>query len=551
MVGAVLALSGRVVALLLAFATWGCESGSQAPTPRDATPPRDVHLDAPHQLAPPRVTVSSPRGAAFEDVTDAAGMDLLHASLADYFVTGQAWGDVDGDGWVDLYLTSTRGPNALFRNRGDGTFAPSPLSPQVELADALSGGAVFVDFDNDGWQDLYVLNLGDNHLFRNVEGRAFVDVTARAGVSAFGAGESASFGDYDRDGFLDLYVANWFCFESLCEGAPASDYLFHNEGDGTFRDVSALLGVSHLDGAGFIGRWVDYDDDGDADLYLLNDKGTDGPAPEGGPTNRNVLWRNEGPGCGGWCFQEVAIEVGADARMDAMGIAAADYDADGDLDFFMSNTGPAVLLRNEGGRFVDVATELGVDYHADAVSWGASFLDVDHDGDLDLYLAVGTLGVEPPANPLFLGSPEGLFTPALEVEQGGVVTYTIGVNSADYDQDGDLDLIIGHRDWGYRLLRNRWGASSGHHWVALRLVGGGSVNRDAIGARVVVHSDDGRVQLRDIACGSSIGGNDERLAHFGLGRARPTQIEVIWPDGSTTAVDPSLHDRITVVVHHD
>lgn len=477
----------------------------------------------------------------FVDVTYEAGVEARHIGVGAYLITGQAWGDVDRDGVLDLYVTTSVGANQLLLGRGDGTFRLSPLNDHVALVDRASGGAVIVDYDNDGWPDLYVTDLGPNALLRNLEGRGFADVTREAGVAVPGQGESSSWADYDLDGHLDLYVANWFCDEQ-CQGDSndANDRLFHSRGDGTFEDVSYLLGDRLRDGAGFIAAFADLDDDGDADIYLLNDKGS--PTfidTEPGPTARNVLWLNEGPGCGGWCFREAAVELGADARLDAMGVAVGDIDEDLDLDLYMSNTGPAMLLRNDGPEgFTSDAAARAVDHSS--ISWATSFIDLDNDGLLDLYLAVGDAW-SAGGNRIFRNRGAGAFEDLSLRDADQLHGYTVGVNQADFDGDGGLDLVVGDRNGQYRLLRNLAAAATDNTWIRFRLEGRGSVNRDAVGARVEVTTTSGRRLRRDVVLGSGIGGNDDLALHFGLGRERVAEAEITWPGGETRRfLDPAV-----------
>lgn len=470
----------------------------------------------------------------FENVSEQTGVVMTRQS--NERITGQAWGDYDQDGWLDLYLTHTHGPNVLYRNNGDGTFSLSPHSERVALPDALSGGATFADYDNDGWPDLYVVNWGANALFHNDSGQGFTDVTETAGVGDTSNGKTASWGDYDADGYLDLYVANWACAPRC--GRPIegdTDRLYRNNGDGTFLDVTRLLKGSGVRGAGFVASFVDFDNDGDLDIYLVNDEFIN---PVG-----NALWRNDGPGCDGWCFTNISAESGADTRVMGMGLATADYDGDGDLDFYFSNGGPMTLLQNLGdGTFQDVATAAGVDFPA--IGWGAVFFDYDNDGWQDLYLAVmEPINRETAANPLFRNEGNGTFTNLGESSGAADPGRTIGVAYADYDQDGWVDLVIGNYDSGYVLYRNRGAQLLDHNWLTLKLIGQNGVNRDAVGARVVVTDSNGRTQLQDVINGASLGAGNSLELHFGLGQATVRNVEIRWPDGTTQSIGPLAHNQ--------
>ena len=481
-------------------------------------------------------------GQYFDNVTVPAG--LIYQRQGTERLIGQAWGDVDGDGWLDLYVTDHAGPNRLYQNMGDGTFRLHPWADAVSLPTAESSGAIFVDYDNDGRPDLLVLNWGANHLFRNT-GQGFEDVTEAAGLAGdTGHGKTASWGDYDNDGHLDLYIANWSC-SPRC-GRPMQgdrDTLYHNNGDGTFTDVTiALLGGTKTRGAGFIATFVDYDNDGDLDIYLVNDEFIN---PIG-----NMLWRNDGPGCGGWCFTEVASDIGANTRAMGMGLATADYDLDGQLDFYFSNAGPMFLLRNEAGSFRDVAVATGTQLGRDYVGWGAIFFDYDNDGWPDLYLAISDyLGRDgrPPADILFRNNREGGFDiiPPLVsgLDKGG---RSLGVAYADYDNDGWLDMVVGYFDGNYQLFHNTGKAGADHGRLAVQLIGGGDVNRDAIGARVTLELSDGRTLLQEVKAGSSLGAGDSLILHFGLGQATVRQLTIRWPNGTQeTHPNIPINQRLT------
>ncbi|MEQ9502367.1 MAG: CRTAC1 family protein [Deltaproteobacteria bacterium] len=475
---------------------------------------------------------------AFDDVTVCAGVTGGRGYIHDYRTSGQAWADVDGDGDLDLYVTDSLGPNTLYANRGDGTFEVSEMNAMVADTPNASGGALFADYDNDGDQDLFVLSFGRNTLYRNDGGVAFVDITEEAGVGGVGMGQTGAFGDYDKDGFLDLYVTNWGCFLCAPEGEDwvtyGADLLYHNNGDGTFTDVSGLMTVHERTGAGYVASWFDYDNDLDLDLYVVNDKGYEGDPEPGSAINRNVLWENVGPGCAGWCFRERAIEAGADQRLEGMGLAIADYDDDDDLDLFFTNTGMPVLLENDGqGNFTDVTERAGVGF--DHTSWGAVFFDYDNDGDQDLYYALGrTFGFDNP-NRLFENLGDGTFADVSDVSGADGASYDIGVAAGDYDQDGAVDLVVGQFARGYRLLRNRTNEREGHGWISVRLEGGGPINRDGIGSRVFVETDDGRIQMQELKCGSSNGAGNDLALHFGLGDATTARVFVRWPDGLITS----------------
>lgn len=477
----------------------------------------------------------------YQDVTAAAGINSPRASTDGEKVTGQAWGDYDQDGWLDLYVTDTDGPNTLYRHNGDGTFSVSPLNAQVALPDAESAGAIFADYDNDGWPDLLVLNWGPNVLFRNEQGQGFVDVTAVAGVAGDQNSKTAAWGDYNGDGYLDLYVANWAC-DPRCgrsiEGEKDAFYL--NNRDGTFSDVTNLLPGGKTRGAGFVASFVDFDNDGDLDIYLVNDEFIN---PVG-----NALWRNDGPYCLGWCFTEISAAAGADTRVMGMGLATGDYDNDGNLDFYFSNAGPMTLLQNQGdGTFGNVAETAGVRY-AQGVGWGAVFLDYDNDGWQDLYLSImeGVAGGSP-ANPLFHNNGDGTFTNLGESSGAANPGRTIGVAAADYDQDGWVDLIIGNYDTGYFLYRNMTGSQFSNNWLTLKLVGSGYVNRDAVGARVTVTDSNGRSQLQEVKNGSSLGSGDWLELHFGLGTATVDEVRIRWPGGQEDVLDDlAVNQRHTI-----
>lgn len=454
----------------------------------------------------------------FLDVTASVGLVAPHQTPPQTYVIGQAWGDFDRDGWPDLYVTNAIGPNSLWRNH-NGSFIEAPLSSQVALSESLSSGALFGDYDNDGYLDLYVLNWGANVLWRNQQGEGFEDVTLTAGVGDPGRGQSAAWGDVDEDGYLDLLVANW-C--STCD-SDAPSALYRNNGDGTFANWTDLMGDGAA-GPAYVGSFVDYDNDGDLDIYLVKDR----------VTYANVLWRNDGPGCSGWCFSDVSAAAGADAYVQGMGLALGDYDGDLDLDFYFSDAGPMVLLQNQTSQgnpiFVDQSATAGVNF--DAIGWGTAFLDYDRDGWADLYLA--TMDADPTrANRLFHNQGDGTFLDVSANSGASDPRASLGVAYADYNRDGWLDMVVGNWNVGYAVYENRGMTGQEHHWLQVRLRGGGPVNQDAIGARLYVTTNDGRTQLQELHNGSGLGGGHVLELYMGLGAALPLTATLVWPDGLT------------------
>ena len=473
-----------------------------------------------------KATAVSNGAAPFQEVGPAVGLSMTHqlpSQPGDYFIIGQAWGDYDGDGWSDLYLTSGNGPNRLFHNNGDGTFAEVLDFPMLALTTTINSGANFVDFDNDGWLDLYVLGLGGNHLFHNVAGQSWLDVSLVSGLADEGQGETSAWADFDADGWLDVYVVNWAC-ESCPEGYR--DGLYFNNGDGTFNDISAQLHISSTLGPGFTASSVDFDNDGDLDIYVVNDK-----------HYGNVLWRNDGPGCGGHCFVNIVGPAGAATEVFGMGLAVGDYDHDHDLDFFFTDIGPSTLLQNQTSQgtpnFLDVSAAAGVNF--DAIGWGTVFFDYNNDGWLDIYQAVMNAAVTQ-TNRLFENAMNGSF---LDVSDGSGANHngpTLGVAYADYDRDGHLDLIIGNLNEAYHLYHNE-GVDG--NWLSVNLIGGGTINQQAIGSRVFLTATNGMVMMQEVANGSSLGAGNSLALHFGLGAADVAALRIDWPDGNSTLLSGS------------
>jgi len=471
---------------------------------------------------------------SFEDHTQSSGIAASHDRV--YLITGQAWGDFDNDGYDDLYTTSSDGTNTLWRNRGDGTFdLVDPTGPHA-LADQISGGASFVDYDHDSDLDLLVLARGQPALLQAQPEGGFVDVASATGLTRVGDGESAAWADFDGDGWLDLYIANWYYQEN--ETAPESrDALYRNNGDGTFTDVTDWLDNDRTRGPAFAAIWFDYDNDGDSDLYVVNDKFWG-----------NLLWRNDGPGCNGWCFSDVSVASGTHRPADSMGVTVGDYDNDGDLDIAYSGSNEMILLQNRSqqgtAEFIEVTAAAGLTI-GNLIGWGVAFADFNNDGWADLYLNISG-GQDGSSNLVFRNNADGTFTDVSASSEGDNQGPSMGLAVADHDQDGDLDVLIGNLDQSYRLYRNRLHGDNANGWLQLRLIGPDGTYSSAVGARVTVQTSDGKLQLQETQIGSGLGGNHSQWLHFGLAQAQPVCIDIRWPDGQVQKLDIPKSNRIEV-----
>jgi hypothetical protein len=423
--------------------------------------------------------------------------------------TDVAWGDYDNDGDLDLYVADDFGTNRLYRNNGNGAF------DEVGAASGVDGGqgraAVWGDYDNDGDLDLYLATRDDtNRLYRNEGNGTFSEVGAASGTDNPGPAQGVGWADYDNDGDLDLYVVD--------EGGGANR-LYRNEGNGTFTEVGAASGTNNVgDGRGV--AWADYDNDGDVDFYVSRN-GT------------NLLYHNNGDGT----FTDVGVASGTNSSGENTGAVWGDYDNDGDLDLYVAKFGSANLLyRNNGnGTFVEVGVNSDTNDtgNSNSVAWG----DFDNDGDLDLYVA------NDGANRLYRNEGNGTFREigaATGTDDGGSGA---GVAWGDYDDDGDLDLYLANFGSANRLYRNE---NTGNHWLHVDLVGTVS-NRSGIGARLRCVSV-GASQIREI-CGSSGRFSQASLtAEFGLGTTAVVDtLEIRWPSGIVQKiVGPGVDQRITV-----
>ena len=447
---------------------------------------------------------------------------------------GSAWGDYDNDGDLDIVAVGTYQPHALFRNNGDGTFTNT--ADEAGIADPRGGwGSLFADYDNDGYLDLYITRGGwsgaaENTLYHNNGDGTFTDVTHKAGVADPQSSFCAAWADYDNDGYIDLYIANGVI------GDGAANVLYRNNGDGTFTNTAEAAGVADT-GNSLGTAWGDYDKDGYIDLHVVN------------YGQFNVLYRNNGDGT----FTDVTPMTGMNLPVtDPFVTFFLDVDNDADLDIFISNSGSfqafiagqitgtathdadrQVLYRNNGdGTFTDVTRESGLYYAYGAM--GANFEDINSDGYLDIYLATGAPQMgRLERDALFRNNGDGTFTDATEALGLGNIGKGHGVTFGDVDMDGDVDIYVPvggafiGDQWHNLFYRNN---GTGNNWLTLKLVGTKS-NRDGIGAKVTLHMGDD-VIYREVSGGCGFGSTNSLSLEIGLGaHTKVDTLEIVWTSG--------------------
>lgn len=508
----------------------------------------------------------------FTDVAQSAGLTKTmvygNPEKVTYIVEemggGCAFFDYDNDGWMDIFIVGGRtlegippgASNRLYKNNRDGTF--TDVTEKAGLLDAGWGVGVCIgDYNNDGYEDLFVTYYGKNKLYRNNGDGTFTDVTAKAGLLQDGThfGSGCTFIDYNRDGHLDLFVSNYVDIDLAHAAKPSLDilncnfedvavacgpkglkypqhYLFKNNGDGTFTDVSKESGVAFIrDSYGLTAVTFDADGDGWPDLYVACD------------TTPSLLLLNNHDGT----FREEGLMRGVAISPDGqdrsgMGIGVGDYDLDGHLDLIKTHFQfqPTGLFHNNGkGEFEDQAMAAGIAGARQYVSWGAGIVDLDNDGYPDLFWVAGNIYAEiervnpkfPYKNPrlLFRNRGDGTFS-RMGDEGGSAIDarhVSRGCAFGDFDNDGDIDIVIMNQNEPPSLLRND--APKGNHWLKVRLEGTKS-NRSAIGALVLARYG-GKVQAQGVLSQASyVSANDPRL-HFGLGAGTSADLEVRWPSG--------------------
>lgn len=494
--------------------------------------------------APETTSLASATAFTFTDVSTTANIDFQHSGIVaqDRWIgTGAAWFDFDRDGDLDLYVTRRTGANALYENDG-GTFTDVASAMGVANPAGDGAGVAVADFNNDGWPDFYLVNARGGILYRNDGGLSFTNITASPLPDVtYSRGTSASWGDYDGDGFLDLYVTQHQHIDGF---ANSQDHLYHNNGDETFDDVSVLLNADTLMGAGFIGAWTDFDNDGDCDIFLIND------CPLG-PLGTQLLRNDGGTHYLDWTFTNVSASMNVEACRAGMGIAIGDYNRDGWLDYFYTNIGAPMLLENRQTIFYDATRDAGVNHAFTPgglrrVSWGANFFDFDLDGWQDLFVTSGAMRAGSQPNLLYRNSGDGITF--LNATGGSGVNDTLLTRTSvfgDYDDDGDPDLFVVNYEGPARLFRNN--NANGNHYLIIDLEGV-RCNRDGIGSRLRITTPDGERQHYEIHSGSSLGGGDDIAAYFGLGtHTTVSELLVRWPSGLVQAVhDVPADQRLKV-----
>jgi len=535
----------------------------------------------------PQTTQTAEPPLRFTDIAEAAGLGFVEtigddemSNIVEATGVGCGFLDYDGDGRLDIYFVNgcwKRGlsdpkidperrkklaaaTDRLYRNRGDGTFEDVTVKAGISKV-GYGMAVVAADYDGDGDSDIYVTNHGPNFLYRNNGDGTFTELAKAAGVEDPLFSVGAVFFDYDRDGRLDLYVGNYITYvpdpnrRHTSDGVRSplayegqQDRLYRGNPDGTFSDVTRKAGIEIKPVGRAMGvGTIDYDDDGLVDVFISND------------AMENFLLRNKGDGT----FENDALLAGVafgetgDAAA-AMAVEVADYDGDGRFDILVPDMNLCCLYRNMGGgMFEDLAVRTGITaavlrYH----SWGGILADFDIDGHPDAYITNGSAcQFEAHPNGLFINDGHGRFIPVSTATSkpgrpadANAHFVSRGVARGDFDNDGDLDLLIANLNDRPNLLRND-APRRGRHWLQVQLIGR-EANRDAIGAAVKITLS-GRTLVRHRAsAGSYFSQHDPRL-HFGLGEQdKIDRLEVVWPDGSRQTVQDVRVDTVLTVRQH-
>lgn len=513
----------------------------------------------------------------FRDATQSSGIRFVHTDgssgkryIMETIPSGLGLIDYDGDGLLDIYflngapLPGTPSEslipiNALYRNNGDGTFADTTTQSGAGDPGYALGCAV-ADYDNDGDQDIYITNYGPNRLLENNGDNTFTDVTQRAGVGDDSFGAGCAFLDYDRDGRLDLYVANYLRFDletfKPCARAnapvycdprtypPVKDRLYHNNGDGTFRDASRSAGISQYTGFGMGMVCSDFDGDGWTDIFVGND------------VMENFLFHNQRDGT----FEEIGLLAGVaydryGDEQGTMGSNAGDFDGDGLVDLVVTDYQNQMntLYRNLGDlQFQEATIETGVGVESlPLVTWGCGLVDFDNDGVREVFTAAGHLQdtVDQYDNSssfkqrnLLLQLRSGRYVDITR-ESGDaleVIESSRGAVFGDLNNDGKIDIVVLNARAQPTVMINE--TPTMNHWVLVNLAGAQS-NRSAVGA-VVRLTAGGRTQMDEVRAGRGYQSAEDLRLHFGLGKEKVIeQLEISWPSGSTDVWTNIVADR--------
>lgn len=556
-----------------------CKQSPTAPTAQQA----EVATASPSPSASP--TPPRPSGPIeFTDVTAQAGIHFKHNSgafgkkyLPETIGSGCAFLDYDNDGWQDILLVNSmnwpeqKGPKsflALYHNNKDGTF--TNVTGQVGLGVEMYGIGVAVgDYDNDGNEDIYITCVGPNHLFRNLGGGKFADVTARAGVGDPGFSTSAVWFDYDNDGKLDLFVGNYvewsvekdlycsldnknksYCTPQSYKGQSAT--LYHNRGNGTFENVTQKAGVNDPSGKTLGVALLDYDSDGWMDLFVANDTEPNKLYHN----NKNGTFTDEGIAAG------VAFSASGTARA-GMGVDAADYDGSGRPSIIIGNftNESMALYHNDGsGLFTDEAPTSGIGkLSSQSLTFATFFFDYDLDGSLDIFAANGHVSddiavvqpnvkyAQPPH--VFHNKGKKKFEEVTAKLGRAMQRAVVGRGAAygDFDNDGDLDLLIMANNGPARLLRND--NANQNDLLRVKLIGS-RANRDGIGATVTVKTSKGGKEELIVRSGSSYASQSELPLVFGLGKPEEgltLTVEIVWPGGQRETV-PNVKPNQSITI---